>query len=271
MSIAAAPIIVKTVRLLAGSGYAVDYDRTTIPETYDRGHDHGAAVLDLWMRAIATHVDAAGVRRILDLACGTGRFAPSLASHFNATVIGLDPSMKMLRVAAGNCGGVPLVAAVGETLPLQSSSVDLIFMSMVFHHFRDAGAVAHECARILRPGGRVCLRTITADQISHYPYVPFFPATRTLLERRVPTQAATRAVFEAAGLRTVASTVIVQEIACDYAAYADKLAAGADTTLNSLSRDEFDAGLSAMRMTSTTRPIVEPIDFLVFAPADEAE
>lgn len=253
---------------MAGSGFVVDYDRTAIPETYDRGHDHGAAVLDLWMRTIAAHIDVPRAHRILDLACGTGRFAPPLASHFGATVIGLDPSMKMLQVAARKCPGVPLLAAAGEALPLQSATLDVIFMSMVFHHFSDAAAVARECARVLRPGGRVCVRTITADQIANYPYVPFFPATQALLERRLPTQAATRAVFESAGLTTLFTSVVVQEIARDFREYADKIAAGADTTINSLAAGEIAAGLTAMRAARTTQPIIEPIDFLVFTPTN---
>ena len=84
----------------------MDYDLTTIPATYDRGHDHGSAVLDQWMDEIASHVEASAIHDILDLACGTGRFAPSLAERFDATVIGLDPSMKMLRVAEEKCARV---------------------------------------------------------------------------------------------------------------------------------------------------------------------
>src|SRR5438876_12065580 len=33
---------------------------------------------------------------VLDLGCGTGRLSQALAVHFDATVIGIDPSRKML-------------------------------------------------------------------------------------------------------------------------------------------------------------------------------
>jgi ubiquinone/menaquinone biosynthesis C-methylase UbiE len=36
---------------------------------------------------------------VLDLGCGTGRFSEALAAQFDAHVIGLDPSLKMLQVA----------------------------------------------------------------------------------------------------------------------------------------------------------------------------
>ena len=70
----------------------MDYDLTAIPETYDQGHDHGTAVPEQWMTVVEAHVVSANIHRILDLACGTGRFAPALAEKFNATVINTLPT-----------------------------------------------------------------------------------------------------------------------------------------------------------------------------------
>lgn len=229
------------------------------------------------MTEVAAHVDPDAVHEILDLACGTGRFAPSLAERFNATVIGIDPSQKMLRQAQGlrvGRGRVALVFGYGEALPLRSASIDLIFISMVFHHFAEPVRVAHECRRVLRPGGRVCLRTITADQAANYPYVPFFPGSRSLLEKRLPSVAATRAVFEAASLRPLFAKIVVQQIASDYATYAEKLSSGADTVLASLDPGVFAAGLTsiaALHAAGPPMPIVEPIDLMVFEKVLENE
>jgi SAM-dependent methyltransferase len=57
----------------------VDYDRTNIPEGYDRGRDHGPEALALWMSEIESRVRGRSIRRILDLGCGTGRFSQALA------------------------------------------------------------------------------------------------------------------------------------------------------------------------------------------------
>ena len=40
-----------------------------------------------------------GVSRIVDLGCGTGRYSEPLSVHFQADVIGIDPSEKMLEEA----------------------------------------------------------------------------------------------------------------------------------------------------------------------------
>jgi len=57
-----------------------DYDKTDIPAGYDRARDHGPEVTDLWMRAVATHLEGHATTHILDLGCGTGRFSEALAS-----------------------------------------------------------------------------------------------------------------------------------------------------------------------------------------------
>jgi ubiquinone/menaquinone biosynthesis C-methylase UbiE len=41
--------------------------------------------------------------------------------------------------------------------------VDVVFMSMVYHHFADPVVVAKECRRVLRDGGYVCIRNSTGE------------------------------------------------------------------------------------------------------------
>lgn len=130
----------------------MDYDATAIPAVYDRARSHGPEMLDLWMRTIAVHVGDLPISTILDLGCGTGRFTDALATSFGAAVIGIDPSGKMLGQARAKAiqGRVRYVRSSGESLPLADQSIDLIFMSMVFHHFTNRRAVAEECRRVLR-------------------------------------------------------------------------------------------------------------------------
>jgi SAM-dependent methyltransferase len=78
-------------------------------------------------------------------------------------------------------------AAMGEAIPLADQSADLVFMSMVFHHFDDPRLVAQECYRVLHDEGVVFLPAGTVEQIPAYPYVAFFPSTPSILEQRLPT------------------------------------------------------------------------------------
>lgn len=247
----------------------MDYDATDIAATYDRGRDHGPEFLDLWMNVVASHVKDQDTKRILDLGCGTGRFSEALAVYFDAEVIGIDPSKKMLEQARSkpSRSRVRYESGRGESIPLPDNSADLIFMSMIFHHFDNPTLAARECRRVLTEDGTAILRAGTCERISSYPYVEFFPESRPILEEVLPTNTFVREIFEAAGFRVVTLELVTQEIAPSYAAYAEKLAAGADSVLAKLSSSDFDAGMEALRAHAAQgddEAVFEPIDVFVF-------
>ena len=244
----------------------MDYDKTNIASTYDLGRSHGREVLDLWMHTVSRHA-VPPVRTILDLGCGTGRFSEALAAHFDAAVIGVDPSTKMLEQARRKRvdGRVRYENGRGESIPLRDHSTDLVFISMIFHHLEDAHLAARECRRVLREGGIVFVRAATREHIPSYPYVDFFPASRPILERVLQPGTFVREVFEGAGFGTRAIEVVTQCIAPDLDAYTDKLATKSDSILASLSDDDFEAGIKAMRAHTSVGPVIEPIDVFVFS------
>jgi ubiquinone/menaquinone biosynthesis C-methylase UbiE len=247
----------------------MDYDATDIASTYDLGRDHGPEFLDLWMNVVSSHVNDRRVKTILDLGCGTGRFTEALRVCFDADVIGIDPSEKMLAHARNKSPdrGIRYEHGRAESIPLPDNSVDLIFMSMIFHHLEHPLLAAGECRRVLRDDGTAFVRTGIRERISSYPYSDFFPASRPILEEVLPTNAFVREVFETAGFGAITEELVTQEIAQSYAVYAEKLAAGADSVLARLSRPEFEAGMSALRdyaAQSDDEAVFEPIDVFVF-------
>jgi ubiquinone/menaquinone biosynthesis C-methylase UbiE len=99
---------------------------------------------------------------MLDIACGTGRFLGSLGDNFPAaSLIGIDLSRPYLEEAArfaGGAGNPPrLIEGSAERLPLADASVDIISMIYLLHEVPDGvrDRIAAECARVLRPGGRL--------------------------------------------------------------------------------------------------------------------
>jgi ubiquinone/menaquinone biosynthesis C-methylase UbiE len=250
------------------------YDATSLPAAYDRARARSPEMIALWMNAVASHVHTARpITSVADVGCGTGRFAEPLQSRFQARVIGIDPSREMLKRAIQKSAGerVQYVIGQGEDIPLRGDSMDLVFMSMVFHHFSDVSRVLGECRRVLRPGGFVFLRAGTADRIPFYPLTRYFPASVPIMERTLVSCKAIRDSFESCGFRTAYSGVLQQEIAASHAVYADQLAAGGDSVLIQLDRSDFEAGLEALRSYAAVAdplPVTEPLDFFVFVKTD---
>ncbi len=89
--------------------------------------------------------------RVLDLACGTGDLCRDLAAE-RYVPIGVDFSAGMLSVARTDA---PLVRADGACLPVAEGSLDGITCGFALRNFVDLDTVFAECARVLRPGGRL--------------------------------------------------------------------------------------------------------------------
>ena len=244
----------------------MNYDQTTIATTYDAARGHTRAVMQQWLDLVAAHVPFAP-QLIVDVGCGTGRFSEPLANKFAANVIGVDPSQSMLAVARTKCadGRVDFRLAPAEGLPLADGSADLVFMSMVLHHLRDKQTAARECRRILRAGGRFCMRTCTRDIV--YQQSRFFPGILPMLKAELSSVAEIIVLFEAAGLRSRVHQGVTHTLATDWQQFTDKLALRADSFLARLSDQEFATGMAKLRAhaaQSAPEHITEVVDFFVF-------
>jgi len=246
----------------------MDYDKGNIPSSYDAGRGYSPAMLALWLDRISKCAPRGKLSRILDLGCGTGRYSAALANHFDARVIAIDRSAKMLAEARKK--SAPRIAharANGESLPLRDASIDMVFMSMVFHHFDNPLRAMCECRRVLRACGTVCLRAATVNRIGTYPYVPFFARSRAILEATLQMQERIEAIFHEAGFELMRHELVRNEVASNWRIYADKIAAGADSILAQLSEAEFREGMRLLRQHAATtidESVTEIVDLFAF-------
>ena len=111
-------------------------------------------------RVVVDHASLRPGERVLDLGCGTGN-AAILASQTGATVTGVDPSSRLLRVARERteAGGADIDFRSGDaaSIPLPDASVDVILSVFAVIFAPDPGAAAAEMSRVLSPGGRIVL------------------------------------------------------------------------------------------------------------------
>lgn len=247
----------------------MDYDRTPLPDVYRSARTLPPETLDVWGRAIRAMVPAASeIARVLDLGCGTARFTAMLAETLNASVVGVEPSLRMLgerevrdpRVAC-------FVAGAAEALPLAGGSVDLVFASMVYHHLR-AGAALAEVRRVLRPGGHLMIRTPTTESVADFTYVTFFPEALAIDRARMPSRAGLADTCRAAGFTPAGHEIVRQRFADNHADYYRKVSLRGLSSLLLISDDAFAAGLREFaaycRSAERDEPVYETVELFLF-------
>jgi SAM-dependent methyltransferase len=102
----------------------------------------------------AVVADAAGVgagQRVLDVACGTGALARTVAARVGASghVIGLDANPEMLAVARRLEPLIEWLDGRAEALPFADASVDAVVCQFGLMFFDDRVAALREMARVL--------------------------------------------------------------------------------------------------------------------------
>jgi SAM-dependent methyltransferase len=107
---------------------------------------------------------------VLDLGSGGGIDVLLSAKRVGGTgyAYGLDMTDEMLRLARKNAAeagatNVEFVKGTIESIPLADASVDVVISNCVVNLAADKGAVFAEIARVLRPGGRVGITDIVAE------------------------------------------------------------------------------------------------------------
>ena len=117
-----------------------------------------------WRRLAVRALRLSPGARVLDVATGTADLAAAIVrSAPGVTVVGLDPSARMLSVAAakverhGLSGRIALANGDAEQLPFEPHSFDAAAMAFGIRNVPDRARALRELARVVRPGGRIAI------------------------------------------------------------------------------------------------------------------
>lgn len=110
-----------------------------------------------WRRRTVRDLRLPRQSSVLDLACGTGDLCRELQGQ-GYRPVGVDRSAGMLAAARTTA---PLVRGDCLKLPFATGSVDGIVCGFALRNFLALDPFLAECARVLRPGGRVALLEVS--------------------------------------------------------------------------------------------------------------
>lgn len=180
------------VALISGAGHALHWDRpepvaealTAFLRSAGSGQLDKRWVAKSFSRAAASYDSAARLQRqvgnkllsrlppvcgvLVDLGTGTGHFLDGLKrANPDAQLIALDIAEGMLQHSRRQRRPADAwLCADAEALPLADASVAAYFSSLAIQWCEDYGRVFAELERSLRPGGLVCLSTLTEGTLA---------------------------------------------------------------------------------------------------------
>ncbi|MBS3817482.1 MAG: methyltransferase domain-containing protein [Candidatus Thermoplasmatota archaeon] len=126
-----------------------------------------------WKKKAVKHLHASDGDRILDVGTGTGQLLPWISKEFEkGSVIGSDISEKMVEKARTKVDGtddlkIEVVQDDIEDSSFPSDHFDKIIATFAFTTFPNVDKAASECARILKPDGKMIVLDTGKPEKTH--------------------------------------------------------------------------------------------------------
>lgn len=245
------------------------YKKKTTAKSYNIARALPEKTQKMWMERLIELVPKESVNNILDLGGGTGRFAGLLQRTYNCPITVIDPSIEMLKQGK-RCGPKNIVWICGkaEQIDFIDGSVDMVWMSQVYHHLEDKELALREIYRVLHTNGYLAIRNGTRENSAELKWMQCFPEAQLLDDARIPTQADIDAKVCQYGFSFIKMETVYQTFAASYQEYYEKISQRGLSSLISISDGAFRRGLRRLKKWVTEQPrdqkVYEPVDLFVF-------
>jgi SAM-dependent methyltransferase len=211
--------------------------------------------LSEWREAVRRHLRPAPGMTLLDIGAGTGAFATAFSGWFGLSVLAVEPSAAM-RDQIPRTPAIQVLEGNASALPRPDQSADAAWLSLVIHHVPDLEAAAREIRRVLRPGAPVLIRQGFPDRYEpsgnlepdRIELVRWFPETARAIST-FPSVRETCQAFATAGFHQDAVEQVRETYPASLADFLGQVDTfrRADTTMRSLTEDEFRRGKERLR------------------------
>jgi SAM-dependent methyltransferase len=229
---------------------------TQIAKTWDEARPLSDRNLELCLDLVAKRVGSRNQVKLLDLGCGTGRFAIPFANQLGYSVTAIDSSKEMIEKARQKDADSRVDWLVQDVtnLEIAESSFDVIFISHLLHHLDNPYALIQKCYQILKPNGVIVNRYGAMEHIRDDPEHKFFPEAIKIDELRGATIHQVEVWFQDAGFTEVQSETVIQPT---YTSGEDRLSRvklKSTSVLTLISEYAFKAGLESFKKYVSDNP-----------------
>jgi SAM-dependent methyltransferase len=135
---------------------------------------------------------------VLDVGTGVGVLVPLIRSYRPSVILVCDLAEKMLQRVREKYPEVQTCQADIAVLPLESASLDAIFMNAMYGNIADKPRACQNAARMLRPGGR-----LVVGHPEGRAFVDQLRATTDLFIESLPTREEFQALLRPLGLEVI--------------------------------------------------------------------
>ena len=131
-----------------------------------------------WRKQLIKSMSIIEGQHILDVATGTGDVAFEINKSCNTTIVGIDISKNMLKVAKLKLNKIKLddtkiefIHGDAENLPMGDNSYDHICIAFGFRNLGDYNLALKEFYRVLKPGGQLSILEFSQSKIKLFNFI----------------------------------------------------------------------------------------------------
>jgi ubiquinone/menaquinone biosynthesis C-methylase UbiE len=232
----------------------IDYDVEQYRD-YARGRALTDSQLRTWISAFSELLPRRRPLSGLDVGSGTGRFTPALAQVFGP-VSGIEPAVRMREVAVEAAGhpDVRYLDGRAEDIPIPSGSADYALMFLAWHHVQDKPRAARELARVIKPGGRLLLRSQFSDHMPRLWWLEYFPRGHEVDAAMYQSLHEVIATFTVIGWRVASFSAVAEPSGGTRRDVLERLRLRTLSTFAYLTPDELDAGFRRLEEAVAADP-----------------
>ena len=203
------------------------------------------------IRSILRYVPSSHRARVIDIGCGTGRYAVLLASATEARIFATDLSQAMVEKGRKKDNAQDVSWALSDAcrMPFAPESFDVALLFLVLHVVKDSKKALREAYRILRPGGHCMILTHSYSQLDRQTIFRFFPEARKLNKRRMLSLTKLKGLLRAIGFHHLRTEEFAEAVTYSRDAFLERVRSKPNTSLRSISEADFQRRYEALEAT----------------------